>query len=117
MAKPPQDINAYLATVTARQRAALQRLRKQIRTAAPQAEECISYQLPAFRRGKLLVGFGATGEHCVFYLMSSKTVPAHAAELPDYVTGKGSIRFLPDQPLPAALVRKLVRARIAENRD
>jgi uncharacterized protein YdhG (YjbR/CyaY superfamily) len=117
MAKTPKDINEYLATVTARQRAALQRLRKQIRAAAPQAEECISYQLPAFRQGKALVGFGATGEHCVFYLMSSKTVPAHADELQDYVTSKGTIRFLPDDPLPAGLVRKLVRARIAENRD
>jgi len=117
MAKPPQDINAYLATVTARQRAALQRLRKQIRAAAPKAEECISYRLPGFRQGKMLVGFGATGERCVFYLMSSKTVPAHADELQDYVTSKGTIRFLPEEPLPAALVRKLVRARIAENRD
>ena len=117
MPKPPESINEYLASVTARQRAALQRLRLQIRAAAPKAEECISYRLPAFRQGKMLVGFGATGEHCVFYLMSSKTVPAHADELQDYVTSKGSIRFLPDEPLPAALVRKLVRARIAENRD
>jgi len=63
----------------------------------------------------MLVGFGATANHCAFYLMSSFTVEAHKDELKGYDTSKGTIRFEPDQPLPAALVRKLVKARIAEN--
>jgi uncharacterized protein YdhG (YjbR/CyaY superfamily) len=76
----------------------------------------ISYQLAAFRLdGKPLVAFGATANHCAFYLMSSSTVKAHKEELKDYDTSKGTIRFQADKSLPVALVRKLVTARIAEN--
>jgi uncharacterized protein YdhG (YjbR/CyaY superfamily) len=63
----------------------------------------------------MLVGFGATANHCAFYLMSGATVEAHKDDLKDYDTSKGTIRFQADKPLPAALVRKLVKARIAEN--
>jgi uncharacterized protein YdhG (YjbR/CyaY superfamily) len=112
----PSPIDDYLARVSDPQRAALQKLRRAVRAAVPQAEECISYQLAAFRlNGKPLVAFGATSNHCAFYPMSSSTVAAHADELRCYDTSKGTIRFLPAKPLPAALVRKLVKARIAEN--
>ena len=111
-----KTIDEYLAAVSADKRAALQKLRKTIRAAAPRAEECISYQLAAFRLdGKALVAFGASANHCAFYPMSSSTVAAHRDELKAYETSKGTIRFQPDHPLPAALVRKLVKARIAEN--
>jgi uncharacterized protein YdhG (YjbR/CyaY superfamily) len=63
----------------------------------------------------MLVAFGATAEHCAFYLMSSSTVAAHKDELRGYDTSKGTIRFKADRPLPATLVRNLVKARIAEN--
>jgi uncharacterized protein YdhG (YjbR/CyaY superfamily) len=63
----------------------------------------------------MLVGFGATASHCAFYLMSATTVDAHKEELEGYDTSKGTIRFRTDDPLPAALVKKLVKARIAEN--
>jgi len=116
MAGKPKTIDEYLAALSDDKRAALERLRKAITAAAPKAEECISYQLPAFRLdGKMLVAFGATANHCAFYPMSSSTVQAHKDELKDYDTSKGAIRFQADHPLPAALVRKLVRARIAEN--
>jgi uncharacterized protein YdhG (YjbR/CyaY superfamily) len=116
MAGKPQTIDEYLAAVSDDQRAALEVLRETIRAAAPGAEECISYQLPAFRlHGRLLVGFGATTKHCALYLMSSSTMKAHEDELRGYDTSKGTIRFQPDKPLPAALVRRLVEARIAEN--
>jgi uncharacterized protein YdhG (YjbR/CyaY superfamily) len=116
MAGKPETIDEYLARVSDDQRAALERLRKTIRGAAPRAEECISYQLAAFRLdGRMLVAFGATPNHCAFFLMSSKTVAAHRAELAGYDTSKGTIRFQADEPLPATLVRKLVKARIAEN--
>lgn len=109
-------IDEYLATLSEDNRAALEKLRKAIKAAAPKAEECISYRLPAFRLdGKMLVAFGATASHCAFYPMSSSTVEAHQDDLKDYDTSKGTIRFQPDRPLPAALVRKLVKARIAEN--
>jgi uncharacterized protein YdhG (YjbR/CyaY superfamily) len=116
MAAKPNPIDEYLAAVTDDQRAALEKLRKTIRAAAPKAEECISYQLAAFRlNGRPLVAFGATTNHCAFYPMSSSTVEAHKDELKDYDTSKGAIRFQADKPLPVALVRKLVKARIAEN--
>jgi uncharacterized protein YdhG (YjbR/CyaY superfamily) len=111
----PKTIDEYLAPLSDDKRAALEKLRKIIRAAAPKAEECISYQVAAFRQNGMLVGFGATAKHCAFYLMSSTTVDAHKDELKDYDTSKGTIRFQADQPLPAALVRKLVKARIAEN--
>ena len=109
-----RTIDEYLAALSNDKRAALEKLRKTIRAAAPKAEECISYQIAAYRQDGMLVGFGATGNHCAFYLMSSSIVEAHKEELKDYDTSKGTIRFQPDNPLPAALVRKLVKSRIAE---
>jgi uncharacterized protein YdhG (YjbR/CyaY superfamily) len=112
----PRTIDAYLAVTSADKRTALERLRRTIKAAAPEAEECISYGLPAFRLdGKLLVAFGATAKHCALYPMSRSTVGAYADELEAYDTSKGTIRFQPDRPLPATLVRRLVKARIAEN--
>lgn len=109
----PATIDDYLARVSSGQRAALNRLRKAIRAAAPRAEECISYQLPAFRLdGRMLVWFGAGTNHCAFY--PGAVVQAFKSELLDYKTSKGTIRFQPDHPIPAALVRKLVKARIAQ---
>jgi len=116
MARKPRTIDEYLAALSDEKRTALESLRKTIRTAAPKAEECISYHLPAFRLGgRMLVAFGATANHCAFYLMSSSTVKAHKDELENYDTSKGTIRFQADKPLPATLVRKLVKARVAEN--
>jgi uncharacterized protein YdhG (YjbR/CyaY superfamily) len=108
-------IDEYLARLSDDKRAALEKLRKTIRSAAPKAEECISYSLPAFRLNGPLVAFGATASHCAFYPMSASTVAAHQGELEGFDTSKGTIRFQPDRPLPAALVRKMVKARIAEN--
>src|SRR5947208_5061959 len=93
MAAKPKTIDEYLAKLSDDQRAALERLRKTIRAAAPKAEECISYQLPAFRLNGMLVAFGASAKHCAFYLMSASTVAAHKKELSDYDTSKGTIRF------------------------
>jgi uncharacterized protein YdhG (YjbR/CyaY superfamily) len=112
----PKTFDDYLAAVSPDQRAALERLRKIIRAAAPNADECISYGLAAFRlNGRALVALGATDKHCAFYLMSGTTVAAFKTELAKYDTSKGTIRFQPEKPPPSALVRKLVKARIAEN--
>lgn len=115
MAAKPTTIDEYLAPLGAEQRAALEKLRRTVRAAAPEAEECISYGLAAFRQDGLLVGFGAAANHCAFYPMSGSILAAHAEDLDGYDTGKATIRFQPDAPLPAALVRKLVKARLAEN--
>lgn len=97
----PETIDEYLATVEEDKRAALERLRRDIRAAAPRAEECISYRIPAFRLdGKLLVAFGAAARHCAFY--PGDVVEEFAAELSDYDTSKGTIRFAASDPLPAA---------------
>jgi uncharacterized protein YdhG (YjbR/CyaY superfamily) len=110
-----KTIDEYLAALSDDQRAALDKLRKTIRAAAPGAEECISYGLPAFRLNGVLVAFGARANHCAFYPMSASTVAAYKDELTGYETSTGTIRFQPDNPLPAALVRRMVKARIAEN--
>jgi uncharacterized protein YdhG (YjbR/CyaY superfamily) len=117
MKSKARTIDEYLAAVSDDdKRAALQKLRKTIRATAPKAEECISYMLPAFRLdGRPLVAFGASARHCAFYPMSSSTVEAHRDELKAYETSKGTIRFQANKPLPATLVRKLVKAGIAEN--
>jgi uncharacterized protein YdhG (YjbR/CyaY superfamily) len=112
----PQTIEQYLAALSDdAQRTALANLRKIIRAAAPKAEECISYQLAAFRQHGMLVAFGATPNHCAFYPMSATTIKAHHDQLKNYQTSKGTIRFQPENPLPAALIRKLVKARLKEN--
>ena len=110
-----RNIDEYLAPLSNGKRAALERLRRTIQSAAPKAEECISYQIPAFRLGgRLLVAFGAAANHCAFY-PGAFPVEAHKDELKAYDTSKGTIRFQADKPLPVALVRKRVKARIAEN--
>ena len=115
-ATKPRTINEYLATVSADQRTALNRLRRAIRAAAPRAEECISYQLPAFRLdGRMLVWFGASANHCAFY--PGGIVQTFRRELQSYKISKGTIRFQPDHPIPVGLVRKLVKARIATLRS
>jgi uncharacterized protein YdhG (YjbR/CyaY superfamily) len=112
-ATKPKTHDNYLAAVTEDKRGALQKLRRAIKAAAPKAEECISYQIPAFRlNGKFLVAYGAATNHCAFY--PGSTVNALKEELKGYNTSKGTIRFPADKPLPTALVRKLVRLRIEE---
>src|SRR3989304_3582389 len=113
---PARDVDNYLAALPEDVRAALEDLRRKIRSVVPQATEVISYQLPTFRyEGRGLVAFGAARSHCSFYVMSTDVVRAFAAELKGYATGKSTIRFAANEPLPAALVTKLVKARIAEN--
>ena len=108
-----ENIDEYLVGLSSDQRAALQRLRRQIHAAAPGAEECISYQIPAFRLGgRLLVAFGGAVSHCAFY--PGSILRAFTRELRTFDTAIGTIRFQPDKPLPAALVRKVVKARIAQ---
>ena len=113
---PAKDIDEFLAAVPDDQRAALKALRQTIRAAAPDAVEVISYGVPGFKlNGKALVTFGAAKAHCAFYVQSPAVMEAHAADLAGYDTAKGTVRFKADKLLPAGLVTKLVRARIAEN--
>src|SRR5258706_7541657 len=103
----PRTVDEYLAPVSNDKRAALEKLRKTIRSAAPAAEECISYGIPAFRlAGRILVAFGAAAKHCALYA-GALPLEAHKKELEAYDTSKGTIRFQTERPLPATLVRQL----------
>jgi uncharacterized protein YdhG (YjbR/CyaY superfamily) len=109
-------VNKYLAGVPEEKRATLEKLRQTIRTVVPEAEEILWYQMPTFKfEGRPLVTYAAFKDHCSLFPMSNAVIKAHAAELKSYVTSKGTVRFTSDKPLPATLVKKIVRARIKEN--
>lgn len=109
-------VASYLARVKEPARSTLERIRDLIRAAAPaEAEECISYGMPAFRYKGALVAYAAFKDHCSFFPMQSSLMDQMKDELADYRTAKGTLQFPLDKPLPAALVRKMVRARVAEN--
>lgn len=118
MAKSPLTIDEYLAGKSAENRTALEKVRRAVHAAAPKAEECISYGMPAFRlHGKLIAGFKGAANHCSFHPMSGSTVATLKADLAGYDTSKGTVRFSAAVGLPATLIRKLVKARIAEAVD
>jgi uncharacterized protein YdhG (YjbR/CyaY superfamily) len=113
--KPARTVAGYLASLPPESRRALERLRRDIRSAAPQAEELIAWDMPAFKQGRLLVGYAAFKGHASLFPMSLKVMSDFAAKLKPYGPGKGTVRFPFSAPLPAALVRRIVKARIAEN--
>lgn len=107
-------MGSFLSKLPTEQQRALQRLRKAIKSAAPKAEEFISYGVPAYRLdGQFLLAFGATKRHCAFY-PGALPLKTFAADLKQFSTSKGTIRFQPDQPLSLALIRRIVRARVGE---
>ena len=108
------SVAAYLRAVPPAPRAALQKLRKTIKAAAPKATEVISYGIPMFKHHGMLVGYAAFKDHCSLFMSTHLTGTLKKAAAP-YVASKGTIRFTADKPLPATLVRKLVKARIAQN--
>jgi uncharacterized protein YdhG (YjbR/CyaY superfamily) len=111
----PNSVEDYLAALPDDARAALEKLRRTIRAAAPMATEGISYGIPAFKHRGALVSYAALKDHCSFFPMSPKVIEEHADELKSYDLSKGTIRFPIHNPLPAALVKRLVEARIKEN--
>jgi uncharacterized protein YdhG (YjbR/CyaY superfamily) len=110
------SVEEYLATLPADKRATLEKLRKTIKAAAPKAIETISYQMPAFKdRGRILVYYAAFKDHYSLFPASEAVMEALREELEPYFAGKGTIRFPAGEPVPSALVRKVVKARIEEN--
>jgi uncharacterized protein YdhG (YjbR/CyaY superfamily) len=111
------SIDQYLATLAPDRRAALQKLRKQIRAALPGAVECISYNMPAFRdweKGKVVAGFIATKSGCSYFPFSGTTLGTLARDLKSYSQTKSALHFDPRKGLPMTLVKKLIKARLAE---
>jgi len=110
-------IDDYLKSVPEDRRGALEDLRVKIRSVVPNAEECISYRIPAFRlNGVVVAGFCATAKGCSYLPFSGSTLKTLARDIKRYDQTKSSLHFSPDEPLPAALVRKLIKARIAETK-
>ena len=117
MAKEMEKVTAYLETLSEDQRGALENLRRVIRDALPEAEECISYGVPAFcLNGRPLVSYGASRKHCAFYPMDPTILSSHLSELTGFETSKGTIRFQPDAPIPRSVVQQIVRERAASAR-
>ena len=113
MAAP--DIDTYLTEVDEPKRTTLEQVRKSVLDVIPEAEECISYGLPAFKvQGKTVAGFAAFKDHLSYLPHSGSILPALADELVGYRSTKGSLHFPVDEPLPPSLVNKLVRARLRE---
>ena len=112
----PGDVENYFASVPEDARATLEKLRKTIKAAVPKAVEVIWYQMPTFKLDdRPLVSIGAFKGHCSLFPMSYAVMNTYKDELKSYHTSKGTIRFPLDHPLPAALVKKVVKARIQEH--
>ena len=107
--------DAYLADLSEAQRAALGFVRSAICAAAPEARECLSYGVPAFREGKgrgsVLLGYGAAQDHLALYTFDGATVAELGQALTGFATAKGTIRFSPEQPIPTVLLQRIVALR------
>jgi len=112
---PPKTVDEYVEQVPPPFRALLEGLRKTIRSAAPDAEEVISYRMPAFRKDGMLVYYAAFSDHCSLFVGSATVRRKFGRELKPFLAGKSTVRFTPERPLPAALVTRIVKARLAEN--
>jgi uncharacterized protein YdhG (YjbR/CyaY superfamily) len=113
--KPAKNLDEYLAAAPEEVRPVLEKLRRTIRAAAPKAEEVISYQIPMFKYHGPLVFFAAFRNHCSFYVVSKPIMETFSSELKPWDTSGTTIHFSAKNPLPASLVKKIVKARIEEN--
>jgi uncharacterized protein YdhG (YjbR/CyaY superfamily) len=110
----PKDVNEYLARVPEPTRSVLQKMRAAIRSVVPaEASEIISYRIPAFWHREVLVWFGAFSNHCSLFPKAS-VIRMFENELKGFSTSKGTIHFPNDKPLPIGLIKKIVKARVAQ---
>lgn len=109
-----KSVDAYLKAQPANVRAALEKLRAQIKAAAPKAGESISYGMPAYKHKGALVYFAAFKNHCSFFPGNS-SILANIEGLKDFKVLKGTIQFTPEKPIPASLIKSIVKERVLEN--
>jgi uncharacterized protein YdhG (YjbR/CyaY superfamily) len=112
---PARDVDNYLASIPEKERATLEQLRKVIKAAAPEAEEVISYQIPTYKYHGPLVFFVARKNYFSFIVVSKSILEQFKSELKPYNTSGTTIHFSAENPLPATLVKKIVKARMKEN--
>jgi uncharacterized protein YdhG (YjbR/CyaY superfamily) len=111
-----RTVEEYLAAVPEPARSTLKKVRSVIRAVVPkEATESIGYQIPVFKYKGMLFGFAAFKNHCSLFPMNASLIVKYKSELKKFPTAKGTIRFPVDKPFPATLLRKLVKARVAEN--
>lgn len=112
----PRSVDEYLAKLPPRDRAALEKLRATIKAAAPGATEIITYRMPGLKaHGRALVSYAAFSDHYSLFPMGVSVIDANKPKLEPYLSGKSTLRFSFDKPLPVSIVRLVVKARLAQN--
>jgi len=115
---PAKTVEEYLANLPEPARSTLKHVRAVIKSVVPkETTEVISYRIPMFKYRGMLVGYAAFAKHCSLFPTGSGVLDKFEKELKGYRTSKGTIQFPPDKPLPDALIKRIVRARVAENRE
>lgn len=114
--KTAASVDEYMENIPEKERIVLEKLRKTIRSVAPKAEEVISYQIPTFKYNGGLVSYAAFKNHCSLFPWNAGLIKK-IEELKNYSTSKGTIHFTVDKPLPVALVKKIIKARMKENEE
>jgi uncharacterized protein YdhG (YjbR/CyaY superfamily) len=110
-----KTMDEYIALQTEANQMALEHIRQIVRDIVPEAEECISYQIPMFKYKGMLVGFAAFQNHCSFVAGNGSTVEKFKDELKDYIFAKSVIHFTPEKPLSDVFIERFVRYRVQEN--
>jgi uncharacterized protein YdhG (YjbR/CyaY superfamily) len=113
----PRSVDEYMSALPADVQQVLEKIRSTIKTAAPKAEEVISYQMPGYKYHGMLVYFAAFKDHCSLFPASKKVLEVFREELKTYKTFGGTIQFTKDHPLPVKLVKQIVQYRIKENEE
>jgi uncharacterized protein YdhG (YjbR/CyaY superfamily) len=112
---PPKNVDEYLKSFAGRQKEILEKVRSSIRSAAPEAEETISYGIPAYKQNGMIAYFAGFKNHCSYFAGSYAVMKEFAEELKPYNISKGTIQFTSGKPLSSSLIKKMVKAKIKEN--
>ena len=110
-----EGVNKYISNLPVEQQIALERVRQIIKNTVPEAQEYLSYKMPAYHFHGMIGGFAAFKNHCSFFPWDSKTIDVFKDELTGFKTSAGTIQFTPEKPLPEELLQKILRYRVASN--